>query len=343
MIEKEKQIKHNINTCNRKKYGCIYIICNNITGKLYIGQTTQGFDKRYNRNGNGIERVYNLLNDRKNCGIHYNKHLLNSIKKYGFEAFYIEKEYKVAYSKEELDFWEKYYIKMFNTTNPKYGYNNESGGSHGSGIPSKETRVKMSEAQKGKHLSEETKKKISESNKGKMSGEKHPNYGNHKLAGENNPMYGKHHTEEAKKKISEKVKERWKNQEYRNKMEELIKERVKDPEYIRKMSEVQKGLHSAEKNPMYGKKHTEETRRKMSENHADYTGKNHPHAKKVICLNDGNIFDVGSECADHYGINKTNVYNVCNGNTKCTREGLVFKYYSDYLMSIKVEDESINK
>lgn len=35
-----------------------------------------------------------------------------------------------------------------------------------------------------------------------MHGSNNPNYGNHKIAGENNFMYGKTHTEEARKKIS---------------------------------------------------------------------------------------------------------------------------------------------
>ena len=39
-----------------------------------------------------------------------------------------------------------------------------------------------------------------------------------------------------------------------------------------KMSERKKG----ENNPMYGKKHSEETRKKISEHHADVSGENHP-------------------------------------------------------------------
>lgn len=35
-----------------------------------------------------------------------------------------------------------------------------------------------------------------------MKGINNPNYGNHKLAGENNPMYGKTHTEEARRKMA---------------------------------------------------------------------------------------------------------------------------------------------
>lgn len=38
-------------------------------------------------------------------------------------------------------------------------------------------------------------------------------------------------------------------------------------------------------------KHTEETKKKMKENHADFTGAKHPQARKVMCLNNGMIFD----------------------------------------------------
>jgi len=66
----------------------------------------------------------------------------------------------------------------------------------------------------GKKFSNETRKKMSKIKKGR-----------------GNPMYGKHHTEKTKKKLR---------------------------------------LHST------GKKHSEETKRKISENHADFSGKNNP-------------------------------------------------------------------
>lgn len=66
---------------------------------------------------------------------------------------------------------------------------------------SEETKKKISDSLKGKsygmlgkHHSEEAKQKMSESKKGKYTGDKNPNYGNHKLkgkyTGENSPSYG---------------------------------------------------------------------------------------------------------------------------------------------------------
>lgn len=44
----------------------------------------------------------------------------------------------------------------------------------------------------------------------------------------------------------------------------------------KKMSESKKGTQVGQDNPFWGRKHTEETRRKMSENHRDVSGANHP-------------------------------------------------------------------
>lgn len=45
---------------NLRIYGTIYKITNKINNKVYIGQTTSEFNKRYHYGGNTpIERVYN--------------------------------------------------------------------------------------------------------------------------------------------------------------------------------------------------------------------------------------------------------------------------------------------
>lgn len=89
-------------------YGIIYKIKNKINNKIYIGQTTRTFDERYRNN------LY------KNT---HNSDLKDDIEKYGIENFEIDKEFDVAYSKEELDKLEKMYIVLYKLTDKRYGYN----------------------------------------------------------------------------------------------------------------------------------------------------------------------------------------------------------------------------
>lgn len=109
--------------------------------------------------------------------------MYRAIQKYEWDNI----EHKILYinlTKEEAEQKEIELIKRYKTNNPKYGYNVENGG-NSIGKHSKETRKKISYANKGKKnpkvsqfnkgnkycvgriISEETKKKISNSNKGK--------------------------------------------------------------------------------------------------------------------------------------------------------------------------------
>ena len=74
-------------------------------------------------------------------------------------------------------------------------------------LPTSEHRLLHNEGEKhpmyGKHHSEETKKKLREARKGKH-------------LGKDNPFYGKHHSEEAKKKLSEINKVKMKGRRWYN-------------------------------------------------------------------------------------------------------------------------------
>ena len=103
----------------------IYRIMNLINNKVYIGQTIHTFNHRYGRgskSGIGAERVL----------IHYengdkNKHLYNSFKKYGVENFKVE-ILKRGLTIDELNYWEEFYIALYNSTDNRYGYNYKKGG-----------------------------------------------------------------------------------------------------------------------------------------------------------------------------------------------------------------------
>lgn len=129
----------------------IYIHINKINGKVYIGQTCQKPEYRWKRNGKGYET----------CEI-----MWKAIQKYGWDNF----EHIILKNNltlEEANFYEKYYIQKFNSTNKKYGYNISLGG-------------------KNAPLSQETKQKLSKL-----------------FSGTNHQFYGKKRDSETKRKISE--------------------------------------------------------------------------------------------------------------------------------------------
>lgn len=164
--------------------GYIYLITDTTNGMKYTGQHhyhIEGqLDPNYHGSGTIIKNIYKKRPET------------------------LKEEYiKTCYSEEEMCSDEQYYIKLFKTLWPN-GYNLTEGGD--GGIPSEETRRKMSLARKGK----------TPYNKGKP------------------------HSDETKKKISEVIKEKFLNDEdYRRKISETKKGR---PAYNKgkPMSEEQK-------------------------------------------------------------------------------------------------------
>lgn len=136
---------------NLEVYGVIYKITNNINNKVYIGQTTRSFDRRYYHSGTPIEKVYKYHVYYKSKGKSYNKHLLGAIEKYGFDNFSINKVFDVAFSKEELDIKEKSWIAIFNSNNSNYGYNFTTGGQENSKI-NEETKNKIRMSHLGNNI-----------------------------------------------------------------------------------------------------------------------------------------------------------------------------------------------
>lgn len=176
----------------------IYIHKNKINGKVYIGQTSQKPEKRWD-NGRGYETSSKFY---------------NAILKYGWDNF----EHTILYTNltlEDANKKEQELINQYKSCEDEFGYNITSGGYNFK--HSEETKRKIgiansislqgnkwSEEQReliskmftgegnpfyGKHHTEETKQLISEHRKGKCAGEAHP-------------MYGKHHSAESLQKIS---------------------------------------------------------------------------------------------------------------------------------------------
>lgn len=139
---------------NEKKY-IIYMHKNKINGKMYIGQTCQTLEQRFQANGGHY----------KSCSLFY-----KAIQKYGWNNFehIILKENLTL---EQANYWEEYYIKSFHThiEDPlNNGYNLKKGGLNKQ--LSQSTKDKISASHKGKKASDETKKNKSKA----VMGSKNP-------------------------------------------------------------------------------------------------------------------------------------------------------------------------
>lgn len=171
----------------------------------------------------------------------HNAHLKSSVQKYGINNFIIDKIYDIAFSKTELDIKEKSYIILFKSNDRLFGYNKKDGGANGK--HSKESKIKMSIAHSGVKPSFESRLKMSIARKGKQTGNK-------------NPMYGK------------------------NPLALMTKEAYNELMIVK--SENMKGdknpMYRAygDKNPFYGKTHSEETKRILSEKTKKRLANNNP-------------------------------------------------------------------
>lgn len=190
--------------------GYIYKITNIISKKVYIGETINDPNIRFNRH------LCNARNNKKNCPA-----LMDAIRKYGEENFKFE-VLIICFDEDRLEY-EKEYIKKYNSIIPN-GYNILEGGQQGGGF-------------KGKTHNEETRKKIIEKMK-KRYDDLQERLKQSKIVKEfykNNPDFGKEiskrqrESEKWKKAVSEGRYGRARNipisQETKEKISKTIKEK----------------------------------------------------------------------------------------------------------------------
>lgn len=204
----------------------IYKTTNLINGKFYVGK-----DERNKP-------------DYLGSGINLNR----AIKKYGRENF-IKETLEVCYTREELIEREKYWIKE--TRAQELGYNIADGG-WGGNTYDEETRQRISKQFRGRKVKPETTQKAKRTREKR----KKQNPDAYKMSQEHRELMskvhkGKVHTEEWKRNHSEKMKELYHSE---------------NSPYSEKFIEMQKSENKrGEKSPMWGRKASDETRRKQSE------------------------------------------------------------------------------
>ena len=102
--------KYNYNS-NEQIYGVIYLVHNVKSDKYYIGQTTVGFDNRY-------QSGWLYEHSRKDT-------VKTDLELYGEDSFEYTKIFKVAHNQKDLDKLEAYYINYYNAY--ENGYNSNRG------------------------------------------------------------------------------------------------------------------------------------------------------------------------------------------------------------------------
>lgn len=131
-----------------KKICCIYILKNKLNGKVYIGQTVDYY------------RRMNEYKNRKSSTSKSSKYgIMEEIEKVGFENF--ESGIVKECTKDELDYYEMYYIGKYKSYVKSYGYNSSHLNKKKKKTLTKDTKKKMSKAHTGLKEESETKRKKS--------------------------------------------------------------------------------------------------------------------------------------------------------------------------------------
>ena len=94
------------------------------------------------------------------------------------------------------------------------------------------------------------------------------------------------------------------------------------------------------------KEEIREISKKISENHADVSGKNNPRARKIILLNTMETFNYVKQAGEKYGVNSSSISANCRGIQKSAGKDengnkLVWMYYEDYMKLTQEEIDEI--
>lgn len=91
--------------------GMIYLIQNNITKKVYVGQTTRSIEERFKEHCRKSSKCKKLVNSIMHYGkANFSTSVLKTVTGTDYDSFI-----------QELNYWEKYYIHLYDSV--KNGYN----------------------------------------------------------------------------------------------------------------------------------------------------------------------------------------------------------------------------
>ena len=311
--------------------GCIYRHWITINGKeiSYIG-LHKGVNPQKDRWGQDGKK-YKPIKE------HRQTKFWRAIQTYGWENFgheiigYVEAP-TLKQLALDLDEWEIYYIAKYDSF--YNGFNGTTGG-QGGYIVSDDTRIKLSEARKGKYNGEnnpfygrshsnETRKKLSQ-----------------RLSGDGNPNYGKQKSDETKKKMSDSHKGKTFTDEHKKKLSEAKKGSQLTNEHKKKIGEALKGKPITEEhkrkisNSHKGKTLTDEHKKKLSEAKKGKNDAQKKQMKPIICLETGQVFKCIGDAKRWSGCSGI-ANHLCGKNKSAgkhpeTGEKLHWMYYSDYI------------
>lgn len=213
---------------------------------------------------------------KRGLGYQDNPHFSHAIQKYGWDNFKHEVLLD-SLTKEEAEENEIRLIEEYNSTDRNNGYNIARGGN--TTTPTEESRNKASLSMVGFWSDTENRKKMSRA------------------------MLGVKRTDEARKRISIAQKERFKNKEERIRISERQKGTRRSEVAKKRTSETLKAFYSNPKNMAIYKKAHEGVNRKT-------------HAKKVMCVETGEIFEAVVDAEKRSGVDHRNIISVCKGKRK---------------------------
>lgn len=240
----------------------VYQIRNLQTNDIYVGQTTNSLNQRFNQHITRLKK-----------GKHSNPYLQNAWNKYG-ESNWIIEPLCECNCVEELNNKEIYYIDLL-TEMGHMLYNLRGGGGNG-GPHSEETKKKLSTRAKQQWIDDSDnlrsirktqwtdtdKQRMSETTKNLWINEDYRSHQNKIRSSDSYRINHQNGIHRAKDRIVEDVKRRWKDDEYKQKVSKSIKTALQSEEIrIKHLDALEKNRN----NPVYQKKHRESVKKALSD------------------------------------------------------------------------------